>query len=167
VIRSLERSLEVDCALSERQIGRHHGLTLEDCREAGLTITEAFIAPSARSSIRRMVNFVSLEPLKLEGFEWRHLAGIAEMRHVLRAEPRDWRVLGHAAQTSPDAIWTRGLEVWAIEYDAGAYTLKTVARKARAFTAGFDGQIWGVPSRERAAVVQTVLTQMPLVVTAF
>jgi hypothetical protein len=167
VIRSLERSLEVDHALSERQIRRHHGLTLEDCRKAGLTITEAFIAPSARSSRRCAVNFVSLEGLKLEGFEWRHLAGIAEMRHVLQAEARDWRVLGHAAHTSPDAIWTRGLEVWAIEYDAGAYTLKTVARKARAFDAGFDGQIWGVPSRERAKTIESVLPQQPLIVYPF
>jgi hypothetical protein len=137
--RSLERGLETDLALSERQARRQHGVNLEACRNAGLTITSVFIAPTARSSRRRWVNFISLEPLGLEDFELRHLAGVAEMRHILRVEPRDWQVLGHAAETSPDAVWQRGLETWAVEFDAGAYTLKTVQRKARAFEAGFGG----------------------------
>ena len=166
-MRLLERALKVDVALSASQVRRHHGLSLDQCCDAGLIIVEAFIAPTARSSRRRWVSFVSLEPLTLEGFELRHLAGVAEMRHALHAEPRDWRVLGHAAQTSPDAIWQRGSETWAVEYDAGAYTMKTVQRKARAFDAGFDGQVWGVGSSERAKVLQSVIVQAPLVVTAF
>ena len=154
MIRDLGQALEVDQVLTERQVFRHYDTTLETCRDAGLTVTKAFIAPTARSSSKRWVNFVSLEPLELEGFELRHLAGIAEMRHVLQAKPRDWQVLGHAAETSPDAVWQRGLEVWAVEYDAGSYTLKTVARKARAFAVGFDGQVWGVASSERVNVIQ-------------
>jgi hypothetical protein len=165
--RSLERALEVDAALTERQARRQHGVRLEACRNAGLTITPAFIAPTARSSRRRWVNFVSLEPLGLEGFELRHLTGVAEMRHMLRVEPRDWQVLGHAAETSPDAVWQRGLETWAVEYDAGAYTLKTVQRKARAFEAGFDGQVWGVASSERAQVLGDVLGSRVMLVRPF
>ena len=146
----LERALTVDVALSAAQVRRHYDVNLEQCRETGLSITDAFIAPTTRSSRRRWVSFVSLEPLIFEGFELRHFAGVAEMRYALHAEARDWQVLGHAAQTSPDAIWQRGGESWAVEYDAGAYTMKTVIRKARAFDAGFDGQIWGVPSQGRA-----------------
>ncbi len=149
-MRLLERALKVDMALSEAQVRQRYGTTLEQCRDAGLSIVEALIAPTARSSRWRWVSFVSLEPLTFEGFELRHLAGVAEMRHALHAEPRDWQVLGHAAQTSPDAIWQRGSETWAVEYDAGAYTMKTVQRKAQAFDAGFDGQVWGVPSEGRA-----------------
>ena len=167
MIRDLGRALEADRALTERQAFRHYDTTLETCRDAGLTVTKAFVAPTARSSSKRWVNFVSLEPLELEGFELRHLAGIAEMRHVLKAKPRDWQVLGHAAQTSPDAVWQRGLEVWGVEYDAGSYTLKTVARKARAFAVGFEGQVWGVASSERAQLLSTVLIRLPLLVRPF
>ncbi len=165
--RSLERALETDLALTERQARRQQGVSLEACRYAGLTITPAFIAPTARSLSKRWVNFVSLEPLGLEGFELRHLAGIAEMRYILRAEPRDWQVQGHAAETSPDAVWQRSLETWAVEFDAGAYTLKTVQRKARAFEAGFDGQVWGVASSERARVLGEVLVAPLMLVRPF
>ena len=166
-MRALEGALKVDVALSVAQVRRYHDLSLDQCRDAGLSIVEAFIAPTARSSRRRWVSFVSLEPLNLEGFELRHLAGVAEMRCVLQAEPQDWKVLGHAAQTSPDAVWQRGSETWAVEYDAGAYTMKTVTRKARAFEAGFDGQIWGVGSSERAQVLSEWLLEAPLVVHPF
>jgi hypothetical protein len=165
--RSLERALETDLALTERQAQRQHSVNFEECCDAGLTITPAFIAPTARSSRRRWVNFVSLEPLNLEGFELRHIAGVAELRHLLGADPRSWQVLGHAAETSPDAMWHRGLEIWAVEFDAGAYTLKTVQRKARAFEAGFDGQVWGVASSERAQVLGDVLGSRAMLVRPF
>lgn len=166
-MRLLERALAVDIALSEAQVRRRYGTTLEQCGDAGLSILEAFIAPTARSSRRRWVSFVSLEPLTLEGFELRHLAGVAEMRYALHAQPRDWQVLGHAAQTSSDAVWQRGAETWAVEYDAGAYTMKTVTRKARAFDAGFDGQVWGVGSSERAQLLSGWLLESPFVVYPF
>ena len=109
----LERALEVDLALSERQVWRHYGLKLEQCQQAGLSITRALIAPTVKMRHSREVAFVSLEPQTRVGFELRHLAGVAEMRHCLYVPPEDWQVIEHAAITSPDAIWYQNLETWA------------------------------------------------------
>jgi hypothetical protein len=163
----LEVALETDLVLSQSQVRRHHGLTLEACREACLSIQEVLVTPTAKSRVARAVNFVSLEPLEIPAWELRHLVGIAETRRVLIARLEDWRLIHRAAQTSPDAIWTRGLETWAVEYDAGAYSPATLREKARAFRAGFDGQVWAVATQARAERLNVILEREPLVVRAF
>ena len=129
-----------------------------------MTIHFALVAPTVHRKARRAVNFVMLEPHHLEGFELRHLVGVAEVRHQLHADPRDWQVVQHAAQTSPDAIWRRSNETWAIEFDAGAYTRCALLEKAQAFRAGFDGQIWAVNSNTRRATIAHLLHNLPLLV---
>jgi hypothetical protein len=163
----LERDLETDLALSERQVFRHHGLTLEACLRSGLSVQPVLVAPTVHRKVPRAVNFVMLEPDDLQPFEFRHLAGTAEIRHQLQVDARDWQVVQHAAQTSPDAIWHRGLETWAIEFDAGAYSRSVLLEKAQAFRAGFDGQIWAVSSNARAATVDSVVGQTPMIVHSF
>ena len=164
---ALEVALETDLVLSQSQVRRHHGLTLEACRDAGLSVQAVLVTPTAKSRVARAVNFVSLEPLEIPAWELRHLVGIAETRRVLAARLEDWHLIHHAAQTSPDAIWSRGLETWAVEYDAGAYSPATVREKAQAFRAGFDGQVWAVATQARAARLNILLKQEPLVVRAF
>jgi hypothetical protein len=163
----LEKALEVDLALSERQVWRHYGLNLGQCEQAGLSITRALIAPTAKMRHPREVAFVSLEPQTRVGFELRHLAGVAEMRHSLYAAPEDWQVIEHAAITSPDAIWYQDLETWAVEFDAGSYSLRTVLEKQQHFRAAFDGQVWGVASEARAATLYSVLKARLLVIHSF
>lgn len=163
-VSDLERDLETDLALSERQVVRHYGLTLEACRESGLIVQSVFVAPTVHRKATREVNFVLLELRDFAPFELRHLAGIAETRHRLQADPRDWQVIQHAAQTSPDASWQRGNETWAVEFDAGAYSRTTVLEKAQAFQAGFDGQIWACSSNTRQNTLQGWLEQTPLLV---
>jgi hypothetical protein len=158
-MRGLEAALETDVVLSERQVQKHYGVSLETCETAGLCVQSALIAPTVHRRATREVSFVSLEPLTLEPFEIRHLAGVAEVRHQLRV-PRDhWQVVQHASSTSPDAIWTRGLECWAVEFDAGAYSRRVVLEKKRAFEAGFDGQIWAASSNARMVAIQHLLKQ--------
>jgi hypothetical protein len=164
---SLERALETDLALSERQVFRHHGLTLEECLSLGLSVQPVLVAPTVHRKVTRAVNFVTLEPHHFQPFEFRHLAGVAEVRYQLQADARDWQVVQHAAQTSPDAIWHRGLETWAIEFDAGAYSPTILLEKAQAFRAGFDGQVWAVSSNVRAATVGSVIAHAPLIVYPF
>lgn len=163
----LERDLETDLALSERQVFRHHGMTLEDCLRLGLAVQPVLIAPTVHRKVTRAVNFVTLESLDYQPFEFRHLAGTAEIRHQLQVEARDWQVVQHAAQTSPDAIWHRGLETWAVEFDAGAYSRSVLLEKAQEFRAGFDGQVWAVSSNARAVTVGSVLEHAPLIVHPF
>jgi hypothetical protein len=163
----LERDLETDLALSERQVFRHHGMTLEACLRSGLVVQPVLVAPTVHRKVTRAVNFVTLEPLDFLPFEFRHLAGTAEIRHQLRVEVRDWQVVQHAAQTSPDAIWHRGLETWAVEFDAGAYSRSVLLEKAQAFRAGFDGQVWAVSSDARAATVGSLVAHAPLIVHPF
>jgi hypothetical protein len=164
---SLERALETDLALSERQVFQHHGITLEDCLWLGLSVQPVLVAPTVHRKVTRDVNFVTLEPHDFQPFEFRHLAGTAEVRHRLQVDARDWQVVRHAAQTSPDAIWHRGLETWAIEFDAGAYSRTILLEKAQAFRAGFDGQVWAVSSSVRAGTVASVLERKPFVVQPF
>jgi hypothetical protein len=160
-------ALETDLALSERQVWKHHGLSLEQCRDLGMTIQSALIAPTVHRKARHPVQFVMLEPLSLEPFELRHLAGVAEMRRQLQAETRDWQVIQHAAQTSPDAIWWRGLETWAVEFDAGSYSRSVLLEKARAFQAGFDGQVWGVSSTSRTEMLSKITDSTPVFIRPF
>ncbi len=163
----LEQALTVDVALSERQVARHYGLSLEACRKAGFEIQTVNVAPTARMKVTRAVNFVTLETLELPAFEFRHLAGIAEMRYQLGAKLEEWELIHHSDHTSPDAIWQRGLETWAVEFDAGSYSQKTILEKVRSFRAGFDGQCWAVASEARARFLSRVLLEKPLVVRGF
>jgi hypothetical protein len=164
---ALEVALETDLVLSQSQVRRHHGLSLEACREVGLSVQGVLVTPTAKSRVARAVNFVSLEALEIPAWELRHLVGIAETRRVLDARLEDWQLIHHAAQTSPDAIWSRGLETWAVEYDAGAYSPATVREKALAFRAGFDGQVWAVATQARAERLNLLLELEPFVVRAF
>ena len=166
-MRALERDLETDLALSERQVFRYHAMTLEDCLRSGLSVEPVLIAPTVHRKVTRAVNFVTLELLDFQPFEFRHLAGVAEVRHQLRADPRDWQVIQHAAQTSPDAKWQRDLETWAVEFDAGAYSRSVLLEKAQAFRAGFDGQVWAVSSSQRQDTLQGWLEQRPQLVHPF
>jgi hypothetical protein len=163
----LEHDLETDLALSERQVFRHHGMTLEDCLRSGLSVQPVLIAPTVHRKVTRAVNFVMLEAHGFQPFEFRHLAATAEIRHQLQADARDWQVVQHAARTSPDAIWHRGLETWAVEFDAGAYSRSVLLEKAQAFRAGFDGQVWAVSSSARATTVCVTISQPVSVVTPY
>jgi hypothetical protein len=166
-MKRLEQALTVDLALSERQVVRHYGLSLEACRKADFQIQTVDVAPTARMKVTRAVNFVTLETLELPAFEFRHLAGIAEMRYQLGARLADWSLVHHSDHTSPDAIWQRGLETWAVEFDAGSYSQKTILEKVRSFRAGFDGQCWAVASEARARFLAAVLLEKPMVVRGF
>jgi hypothetical protein len=163
----LERALETDLVLSERQVWRHYGATLEDCERNGYAVRSVLVAPTVHRKATRPVQFVSLEPQTLEDYELRHLAAVAEVRHVLRADPRNWRVVQHAASTSPDAIWRHGLETWAIEFDAGAYSRATLLEKARSFRARYDDHIWAVASVSRAITVARYTTVQPVNIVAY
>jgi hypothetical protein len=166
-MNALQRALETDLALSERQVWRYYGETLEACSDYGFAVQSALVAPTVHRRPTRRVNFVLLEPRNFERFELRHLAGVAEARHLLGVQPRDWQVIEHTNHSSPDAIWQRGLETWAVEFDAGAYSRASVFAKVQAFRSGFDGQIWAVSSGARRETVARWLNAFPLLTHPF
>ena len=163
----LERALRTDLALTERQVRHHYGLEIAGCLERGLSVLELELAPTTSSTQKRPVQIVMLEPIERFDFEWRHLVGVAEIRHRLGANPEDWHGLNHAAQTAPDAVWQRGLETWAIEFDAGSYSRPVVAQKVLRFRAAYDHQIWATASEARARTLTPLLEAVLLVVAPF
>jgi hypothetical protein len=166
-VTRLERALQTDLALSQGQVRQHFGLEIAGCLERGLSVLELELAPTTSSTHKRPVRIVMLEPIERFDFEWRHLVGVAEMRHQLGANPEDWQGLNHAPQTAPDAVWQRGLETWAIEFDAGSYSRAVVSQKVLRFRAAYDHQIWATASEARARTLTPLLEAVPLVVAAF
>ena len=83
-----------------------------------------------------------------------HLVGVGEMRRMLGVtDPAQW-VVSTAARhrvEDPDAVWQRGWQTVAIEYDSGHYGETLVLRKLDSFKSrGMHETIWGVPSSQRA-----------------
>ena len=166
-MRRLERALQTDLALTERQVRLQYGLEITACLERGLNVLELELAPTTSSTQKRPLRIVTLEPVERFDFEWRHLVAVAEMRHRLGASPEDWQGLNHAAQTAPDAVWQRGLEAWAIEFDAGSYSRAVVAQKVLRFRAAYDHQVWATASEARAKTLAPWLETGPFVVAPF
>jgi hypothetical protein len=166
-VNRLERALATDLALTERQVRHHYGLGIAGCLERGLNVLELELAPTTSSTQKRLVKIVTLEPIERFDFEWRHLVGVAEMRQRLGANAENWQGLNHAAQTAPDAVWQRGLETWAIEFDAGSYSRAVVSQKVLRFRAAYDHQVWATASEARARTLTPLLETVPLVVAPF
>ncbi len=112
-------------------------------------VSELLVEPSARVTNPVRTNIISQKRLNLEPTKVRHLLGVAAMRRDLGVPTEDWRVTTHLDQVSPDAEWTRGERVVAIEFDAGFYSPRSIQRKARVFQAAYmGGLIWGFVRHE-------------------
>ena len=92
-----------------------------------------------------------------KGFVLRHLAGLATMRLLLKAETSSWKVDRNPVHSgpTPDAIWLRGERI-AIEYDAG-YPKETVLGKMYGMSYRFPLQIWGAPTRVRVLYLENLI----------
>jgi hypothetical protein len=118
----------------------------------------AYPAPTHHSRTYRAVEFVTLEPAltRAPAATLRHLAAVAEMRHLLGAPVERWQTLPWEQGEQPDAVWESPVGLVAVEYDAGSYSPATILRKAHAFEA-FQGQVWGSSSPQRVAHLHTLL----------
>jgi hypothetical protein len=155
-IMLFEFELELDKVLSEGQILRHHGLTLQD---VGKTFhqTRVVIEHSARAVKALPVTMVSLQPLKMSPHSLRHAAGVAEMRYSLGVlfDDDTWEVTRQFGQSiNPDAVWQRSPnDLVAIEYDVCGYNERQIRRKLNRFQT-FNDQIWATTSPTRAATLR-------------
>ena len=148
----LTSDLETDQVISEGQLRRHYGFTLTDLAPGDFTLVEAFLAASQGSLNYQRVMFIGLSSRlkRLESSSLRHLAGIAEMRHILGADTDCWTSLAAARRQPrmPDALWETARGFVAVEYDVGSYSPCQIRKKARSFRQ-YVRQVWGTPSRER------------------
>ena len=168
----LASDLETDHAISEGQLRRHYDLSTTDLSTSDFKFVKAFLAPSQGSLDYQQVMFIGLSSKlkRLEGSSLRHLAGIAEMRRVLKADTSHWTSLAAARRQPrmPDALWETTEGLVAVEYDVGSYSPKQIRGKAGSFRR-YAGQVWGTPSCERAKHLKCLLkidAQSCLVTTA-
>jgi Replication-relaxation len=154
MIADLTRALRVDFCLTEGQLLRHHGLTLQQL-PAGLHVTVAKLGNTAETTTKADVALVTLYQLGISPAHLRHFAITAEARRVLGAALEDWTVVRVQGQTHlPDAVWRTEGQRWAIEIDTASYRPEKVNEKIRRFDAEFDGQLWFTSSGRRADSLQ-------------
>jgi len=93
-----------------------------------------------------------------------HAAMVGEMRRVLGVLPEHWRPANATrvdeGGLEPDAVWDSDRGRIAVEFDAGRYPRKRVEVKLRHYGERYDGQVWGVLSRERIGYVQNLAQKL-------
>jgi hypothetical protein len=159
--RRLERALialECDGVLTAEQVRRHYRCTLKQLLQHNVKVATVPVTATRYATRVHKVRFATLEKrlLSLPGTGLRHLAGLAELRHHLEAEPESWNRsegLAHG-KGRPDALWQRGELKLAIEFDAGGYSEKKIVKKMLAFRAWSDEQVWGTASQAHARLIE-------------
>ena len=158
---ALYLDLEVDKVLSEGQLLRHYGCSVDSVPD-DLHVFSAFLASTHHSMTYREVRFVTLERKYtcLSAAALRHLTGVAEMRRVLGASRSEWcsEAGTSFASEQPDAAWESPSGDIAIEYDTGSYSPKKIRQKIHTFKR-FKGQIWGSSSQRRVKHLETFLLE--------
>jgi hypothetical protein len=98
--------------------------------------------------------------LRADGVVLRHLSGVASVRFALKVPPSEevWRVDRDPVHptATPDALWKRGHELLAVEYDVG-YPKVQVREKLARFLHAYDGVVWGVPTPLRRSSVKALV----------
>ena len=154
-IARFRADLRMDKVIAETQLQRHYGLMHDDL--PGVAFVEAVLRPRKNSSTLEVQTRLYLATTGLANKNdsaLMHLVGVGEMRRMLGVtDPAQW-VVSTAARhrvENPDAVWQRGWQTVAIEYDSGHYGETLVLRKLDSFKSrGMHETIWGVPSSQRA-----------------
>lgn len=159
--------LELDLAVTTRQVRRWWGLTHAELKERGFILEGRSIKPTRETHSYRNAVFVlaNEEHLEFSDIALYHLAGTAEIRYalgvgyVLPDGPQEWSSTAwrEAATLVPDALWKKpdGHRV-AIEFDATHYSNPRVRQKGEAFSQ-FAAQVWGAPTEIRVAALRELL----------
>lgn len=152
-LTQLGADLRTDRVLSLTQAETHYQRGRLQLEAAGFFVFERRVGVTRHTKARPRT-FVAADETVLDLREraLRHLAGVAEIRHRLGAEPKAWRSTADAsfALLRPDACWRTPEGVIAIEFDAGSYDPEQLRNKVSAFSS-FAGQVWGAASKARAA----------------
>jgi hypothetical protein len=164
-IDRLERfksDLAVDRVISAEQLHRHYHLRPEDLN--GVRFVEAIMHPVySRVSLEIKTRFY----LASAALQYQddnvlgHAAGVGEMRRVMGIRADDSFQLDtrrRLARDTPDAIFNSDYGPVALEYDTGAYKLRTVQSKLESYVQqGYLQTIWGTANRRRVAKIERIM----------
>ena len=162
-LEGLREALEADKALSLGQCQRHWSIDQQDLGLLGFLTVETRVGLTRHQSPRPVV-FVCSSPsiARLHPNQLRHLAGVAEMRHLLEASPDCWHSEAERekALLYPDAVWQTPEGSVAVEFDAGSYSPRQIEQKMWRFARGHVAQVWGTPSAVRQARLRRRLKEL-------
>jgi ParB-like chromosome segregation protein Spo0J len=167
---SFQHSLKKDLAVTVSQALRHHAVGSDDMKQMELIgaveLVTMSVSESKRADIRHQVTFVcqpgELKLIERPNWRLRHLAALAEIRHVLQAIPENWdlRTLENPRDHNgnflsmeiPDAIWRSPIGKVAIEFDAGGHAATELRKKIQAYSSSreWQHQWWFAPTAVRA-----------------
>lgn len=156
--RDWQRALACDQAVSQVQLAKLYSVTQAQALAAGIPSTRRSIAATKASRPCQVRFFVADKRLlKQPSATLRHLAGVAELRAQLGAEPNHWHSPEKAVgRQVPDALWRCSTGVVAVEFDSGSYSRARIAEKAVIFQ-GYADQVWGSPSPQRNKLIADIL----------
>ena len=162
----LHDDLQVDGAITLKQLKRRYYISRTEANASGFHLFDRPVPLTGRSRRPIKVSFVATNQsvTTLSGNTLRHLSGIAEIRHELRAPVSAWqRPLSRYTGELPDAIYQSSTGAAAVEFDAGTYSRVQVIKKLNAFAGSeFSAQIWGTPSQARSQFIQTLALKREL-----
>jgi hypothetical protein len=165
MVDTLDKALERDKVMSLGQCLRHYGLHKSDLRKRFI-LKEEFLAETNYSRHERTHLFVCRdEKIALHrGPALRHLAGLTEMRLMLKADPLSWH--NHAERVNelltPDGVWHLKEQKVATEYDTGSYSLTQLKAKMKSYRRRYTHQVWGTPSARRVEKLESLFADLGL-----
>ena len=164
-LAKLEHDLQADKAITLAQLRRHYGLLLGELSQKKIFTAEHSLSPTKGSSSPTLITFVcsTRRVARRQGRKLQHLAGLAEMRHLLNACVEDW--ISHADAShgvaEADGEWSSSEGRVAVEYDIGSYSTDYILTKALSLEVkGFDRLVWGCPSERLVKSRQETLERV-------
>lgn len=163
--QDLPFALETDKVLTVDQCLRHFGTEPRTLPRLGLHTFTHDVGRTTHCIREPSWRFVTHERRfkNLRTSSLRHLAGLAEMRLRLKADPRDWLVFLKRPDQGrmPDGQYSYKGERCALEFDAGSYKRDRVLEKMRAYAQAFDSQLWGAGTDARISYLQACASDVP------
>jgi Replication-relaxation len=152
VLDDLSNVLQRDKVMSLGQCLHHYNVTRSEL-DKQFILKEDFLSETNYTRHSSRFTFVCRDKktAQRQGSSLRHLAGVTEMRLLLKADPLSWRNQGGRVNSLliPDGIWHQGRTKIAIEYDTGSYSKEQLEQKISAYQRHYLQQIWGTPSVKR------------------
>ena len=165
-LERLHDDLLVDGAITLKQLKRRYYISRSEASAAGFHVFDRPVPLTGRARRPVKVSFVATDQSMdaLSGNTLRHLSGVAEIRHVLRAPVEAWeRPFSRRTGELPDAIYRPSSGAVAVEFDAGTYSRVQVIKKLNAFGGNaFSAQVWGTPSEARSHFIQELALKRDL-----
>ena len=164
-LKKLAHDIQVDKAITEAQLVRHYSVRLSELPVKAFPRVEHSLSPTKGSGEPKLVTFICgyRRIVKRNGRKLQHLAGLAEMRHLLGAQVDDWASHADASHgvAEADGEWRSSVGRVAVEYDIGSYSTSYILTKAYSLEhKGYHRLVWGCPSERLVRSRQETLGKL-------